>query len=187
MKPGTAIVAIGLTTALPAHSQDMRADYDAFEAALIAGPTATAALQHWCEAHGVAGTVRAEVDRDAERAPSAATYLRLQLKPDEHVAYRRVKLGCGGHVLSEADNWYVPSRLTPAMNEALERGDTPFGAVIAPLAPRRQPISSEPLWAKGAPVPDDILRNRALVLDHEGRPLAEVTETYKRTALDITR
>lgn len=173
---------------LMAAGQDaspQRAAYDAFEAELKAGPTATAALQRWCDTHGATGTVRAEVDRGAERAPSAATYMRLQVKPDEHVAYRRVMLACGGHVLSEADNWYVPSRLTPAMNVALESGDTPFGAVIAPLGPSRQPISSERLWAEGAALPDDILRNRALVLDRDGRPLAEVTETYKRTALEF--
>lgn len=163
-----------------------RAVYDAFEAGLNAGPTATAALQRWCDTHGVTGKVVAEVDRGAERAPSAATTMRLQLKPGEHVAYRRVKLGCGGHVLSEAENWYVPARLSAAMNAALERGDTPFGAVIAPLAPHREVISSERLWADGA-APEDILRNRGLVLDHEGRPLAEVSETYKRTALEIAR
>lgn len=162
----------------------MRAQYDAFEAALAAGPTATAALQHWCEAHGVAGKVVAEVDRGAEKNPSGATYLRLQVKPGEHVAYRRVKLGCGGHVLSEADNWYVPARLTAAMNAALETGDTPFGAAIALLGPKREAISSERLWTDGD-APADILRNRALVLDRDGRPLAEVTETYKRTALEF--
>jgi chorismate-pyruvate lyase len=186
MKAGIAIMAIGLSTALPAAAQDARAAYDAFEAELNAGPTATAALQRWCEAHGVTGTVIAEVDRDAERAPSAATYLRLQVSPDEPIAYRRVRLGCGGHVLSEAENWYVPARLTAAMNAALETGDTPFGAVIAPLVPHRQVVSSERLWADGA-APDDILRNRGLVLDREGRPLAEVSETYKRSALEIVR
>jgi chorismate-pyruvate lyase len=179
-------MAIGLTTAVPAAAQDVRAAYDAFEAELVAGPTATAALQRWCAAHGVTGTVRAEVDRGAERVPSAATFIRLQATSNEHIAYRRVRLGCGGHVLSEADNWYVPSRLTPAMNEALESGDTPFGAVIAPLGPNRQVISSERLWTDGA-APEDILRNRGLVLDRNGRPLAEVSETYKRTALEIVR
>jgi chorismate-pyruvate lyase len=174
---------------LMAAGQDagpQRAAYDAFEAELNAGPTATAALQRWCAAHGVEGIVHAEVDREAERAPSAATTLRLEVKPGEHVAYRRVKLGCGRHVLSEADNWYVPARLSAAMNEALESGDTPFGAVIAPLAPHREVISSERLWADGT-APEDILRNRGLVLDHDGRPLAEVSETYKRTALEIVR
>jgi chorismate-pyruvate lyase len=174
---------------LMAAGQDaspQRAAYDAFDAELKAGPTATAALQRWCDTHGVTGTVHAEVDRGAAKNPSAATTMRLQVKPGEHVAYRRVKLGCGGHVLSEADNWYVPSRLTPAMNAALESGDTPFGAVIAPLTPHRQALSSDRLWVDGA-VPEDILRNRALVLDQGGRPLAEVTETYKRTALEFGR
>ncbi len=40
---------------------------------------------------------------------------------------------CGGHVLSEADNWYVPARLTPQMNRALDTSDTPFGAAVKAL------------------------------------------------------
>lgn len=164
-----------------------RAQYDAFEAELNAGPTATAALQRWCDAHGVTGRISAEVDRSLAHTISAGIYLRLELGKNEPVAYRRVRLRCGAYVLSEAENWYVPSRLTPAMNEALETSDTPFGAVIAPLTPHRQPISSERLWADGIPAPENILRNRALVLDHNGRPLAEVRETYKRTALEIAR
>jgi hypothetical protein len=37
----------------------------------------------------------------------------LGVDPDEPVRFRRVPLKCGDHVLSEAENWYVPSRLTP--------------------------------------------------------------------------
>jgi hypothetical protein len=29
----------------------------------------------------------------------------------------------------EADNWYVPSRLTPDINKTLDMTDTPFGIV----------------------------------------------------------
>jgi len=43
------------------------------------------------------------------------------------VKYRRVQPSCGDHILSEADNWYVPRRLTPEMNRLLETTDVPFG------------------------------------------------------------
>jgi hypothetical protein len=49
-----------------------------------------------------------------------------------------VQLWCGDRLLSEADNWYVPSRLTPAMNTALETTDTPFGKAVQELKPYRR-------------------------------------------------
>ena len=79
---------------------------------------------------------------------------------------------------SVAENWYVPSRLTPEMNAALEHGDTPFGAVIRPLHPHRKPL--EQVLAGVAPY---VLRHRALVLDGEGRALAEVVENYTPAVL----
>jgi hypothetical protein len=38
-----------------------------------------------------------------------------------------VHLKCGERVLSEADNWYVPARLTKEMNQSLENSDIAFG------------------------------------------------------------
>ena len=47
-----------------------------------------------------------------------------------------MRLKCGDHVLSEADNWYVKARLTPDMNHMLETTDTPLeGGRGAPLPP----------------------------------------------------
>ena len=67
----------------------------------------------------------------------------LDVKPDEPLGYRRVKLKCGEHVLSEADNWYVPARLTPEMNHVLETTDTPFGKAVAALRFRRHTLSAD--------------------------------------------
>ncbi len=71
---------------------------------------------------------------------------RLNIGANEPVVYRRVDLVCGDHVLSQADNWYVPSRLQPAMEKALETSDIPFGRAIMPLHPRRQTIGVDLLW-----------------------------------------
>lgn len=161
-----------------------RGDYDALNARLLAGPTATGVLQQWCDEHDVGAKVRAEVRRRAVRAPDAAQRARLAVSADEPVAYRHVRLSCGKWLLSEAENWYVPSRLTPAMNAALAGGDTPFGAAIAALSPRRTGLGAELFWRDG-PMPEALFRHRALVLDSAGRPLAEVVETYQADALRL--
>ena len=70
----------------------------------------------------------------------------LDVKPDEPLGYRRVRLKCGDHVLSEADNWYVPARLAPEMNHVLETTDTPFGKAVAALHFRRHTLSANLLW-----------------------------------------
>ena len=47
---------------------------------------------------------------------------------------------CGSVVLSEADNWYVPSRLTPEMNRLLDTTDAPFGRVVQAVHFRRRTL-----------------------------------------------
>lgn len=145
---------------------------DALEAELTRGGIVTRVLEAWAGA-----PVRAErvaVHADA----SAATRLRLRAAADEPIGFRRVRLMVGGAVLSEADNWFVPGRLTPAMRAALDHSDTPFGRVIAPLAPRRETLACERLAA------DPVLRVRALVLGGDGTPLAEVVELYRSAVFD---
>ena len=127
----------------------------------------------------------------------------LDVKPDEPLGYRRVKLKCGDHVLSEADNWYVPARLTPGMNQVLETTDTPFGKAVAALHFRRHTLSAELLWsplpkgwetgaasggggAGALTVPDHVLEHRA-VLMLDGEPFSEVVETYTGEVLSFRR
>ena len=70
----------------------------------------------------------------------------LHVSPTEPLGYRRVRLHCGAHVLSEADNWYVPSRLTEDMNQALEHSDIAFGRAIQALHFQRHTLSARLLW-----------------------------------------
>ncbi len=172
------------------------------DARLLASNSATATLADWCGAHGLATEprIRALPDRLAKVAPTPEQRARLMVGADEPVAYRRVQLVCGDHVLSEAENWFVPARLDPAMLRLLAETDTPFGAVIAPLKPQRRTMSTERLWRplpegwergqgqRAAPktceaIPDALFRHHALVLDATGRPIAEVAETYQRGLL----
>ena len=163
---------------------------DRFAATLATTRSATARLETWCAEQHLAAEphVLAVVERGEGVRPTDEQRAHLDIGRHEAVAYRRVRLTCGGRTLSEAENWYVPARLTPEMRDALA-GDVPFGAAIAPLRPIRRTLSSDRMWspptAADAPVavPRELFRHRALVLDASGRPLAEVAETYLGTLL----
>jgi hypothetical protein len=83
---------------------------------------------------------------DVDKQPTPDQRAELGVSPTETVRYRRVKLACGAVVLSEADNWYVPGRLTPEMNRQLDNSDTPFGVVVRSLHFQRHTVSSRLLW-----------------------------------------
>jgi len=83
-------------------------------------------------------------------------------------------------VLSVADNWYVPSRLTAAMNATLEATDEPFGRVVQPLGFHRIRLSTRTLWPPRA---GTILEQRALLALPDGTPFSYVIEDYQRAAL----
>ncbi|WP_343519662.1 hypothetical protein [Sphingomonas sp.] len=153
---------------------------DRLNAELLNGRTATEVLEARCAALGLADgpRVHAQVRRDRLVAGEAAARRRLDAA-GERLGYRRVYLMCGAQVLSEALNWYVASRLTAEMNAALETSDVPFGRVILPLSPSRRTVSTRVLWDGEGEAPATILRHRALVVDGQGRPLAEVIENYR--------
>ncbi len=170
---------------------------ESLNADLLSHDSATLTLERWCADHRLADPARivAERVRDADEPASAETRAALDVKPDEPLGYRRVKLKCGDQVLSEADNWYVPARLSPEMNKALETTDTPFGKAVAALHFRRHTLSAKLLWSplpKGwemgaAPagggagalaVPEHVLEHRAVLMLPDGEPFSEVVETY---------
>lgn len=145
---------------------------DAFESELLAGGIATLVLER-----RAGGRVHAEVDRALYVAPDAQQRQALGVDR-ETVSYRSVRLMHGDTILSEAEIWFVPSRLDPEMATALAETDQPFGSVIRALAPTRLTLSVERPEAGAA-----VLRIRALVLDGEGRALAEVSEAYRAAAI----
>jgi chorismate-pyruvate lyase len=169
-------------------------------AEILASRSATATLERWCGDHDLAVEPRvvAEVLSAEPQAPTAEQRQRLRADSAEVVRYRRVRLRCGGHVLSEAENWYLPGRLTPEMNHALETSDTPFGRVVAPLQPYRQTFAAQLLWSllpegweqshQSVPpclssgplaIPGALFEHRAILLDRDSRPIAEVHEVYQ--------
>jgi chorismate-pyruvate lyase len=153
---------------------------------ILASTSATLTLEQWCRDRRLAAnpTVVAELVRGVEKAPAPEQRERLGVSSDEPVRFRHVRLRCGTHTLSEADNWYVPARLTADMNRQLDTTDTPFGKVVQPLQPHRKTFSVRMLWSGGTPVPDALFEHRAVLYTRDERPFSEVDEMYQRQILE---
>ncbi|MFO1102729.1 MAG: hypothetical protein U1E20_07495 [Methylocystis sp.] len=176
-------------------------------ASLLASRSATATLEKWCADHKMSAEPKIVARRvsGVDKPPSEETRRRLEVGAEEPVKYRRVQLACGEHVLSEADNWYVPGRLSDDMNRALDTTETPFGKTIAPLQPFRRTIEMKMRWSPlpegwevsataAAPaktsgalsMPHDLFEHTAVVYARDQRPVSEVHETYTREILDFS-
>ncbi len=162
---------------------------DALSARLESAPSATAVLEAWCAERGMAAEPKlvAQKVHDLRKPADAAQRARLGIGQDEPVVYRRVRLSCGAHVLSEADNWYVPSRLTPEMNAILATTDIPFGRVVKPLAPSRRNLAIKRIWTgpegRIAGSDEPLFSVAAILSTGAGVPFCEVVETYKGAVL----
>ncbi|MCJ2137397.1 hypothetical protein MKK69_25700 [Methylobacterium sp. J-026] len=151
---------------------------------ILAAHSATLALEGWCAEHRMATDPHLVAERlpGPEKPLTAAQRTRLAIGPEEPVRYRRVRLVCGDHVMSEADNWYVPARLTPEMNATLDGTRTPFGRVVRPLAPVRRTVAVRAAGAESGP-DDPLFEVDAVLSTGAGQPFCEVVETYLGTAL----
>jgi hypothetical protein len=175
---------------------------ETLNATLLGARSATFTLDKWCADHGLAAEtkIRARLIRSVDKPITDAQRHRLQIGENEPVKFRHVELACGERVLSEADNWYVPARLSADMNRALETTDTPFGRAIADLKPFRQTFAVEVLWKplpdgweqrprpadhprQALAIPPKLFEHRALVYGADLRPVAEVDEIYTRENL----
>jgi chorismate-pyruvate lyase len=177
-----------------------------FNADLLSHDSATATLERWCADHRLADPARIVAQRghDADKPIPDALRTKLAIDAAELLRYRHVQLACGGHVLSEADNWYVPARLTAEMNRQLDTTDEPFGKVVRPLGFQRRTLSVELLWtplparwemsaqsAAAAPnesalrVPHDVLRHQAILYTSAQQPFSAVVETYTSAIFDF--
>jgi chorismate-pyruvate lyase len=177
---------------------------------ILGSSSATLTLEKWCRDHRLADNpiLIATLVHGVDKAPTPEQRQRLQIGPDEQVKYRRVQLSCGALVLSEADNWYIPARLTAEMNRLLETTDTPFGKAVLGLKPFRRTYAARQLWSPLPPLwemlsawpkpdaqaggaeagatlnlPDALFEHRALVFDQNQLPISEVIETYQKGLL----
>ena len=220
VRQGLALLLSPLLCALACHAQDAAAARtpawpDSFvarvealallqtlNADLLGHDSATQTLERWCDAHRLAAPARIVAERVAgvDQAPSEQQRRELAVAPTVVVRYRKVRLVCGTMVLSEADNWYVPERLTPAMNRLLDTTDTPFGRAVQALHFQRHTLSATLLWSplpqgwemsatapRGAlgklPMPPRLLQHRAVLSLPDGTPFSEVVETYTSNVL----
>ncbi len=173
-------------------------------AELLASRSATLTLDKWCADHRLAEAGKTKIVArliSGESKPATAEQRqRLEIGPDEALKYRRVQLLCGDQVFSEADNWYVPGRLTAEMNRTLETTDIPFGRAVQELKPYRQTFAATVLWwpmepgwetkplpgaAQGGTMamPDALFEHRAILYSNDRRPFSEVHEVYQRQLL----
>ncbi len=169
---------------------------------LCASCTATEVLEKWCADHKLASepVVLARRISGIPKPVSPEQRQRLQVGPEEVVTYRHVELTCGGHILAEADNWYVPSRVGAETNQVLTTTDTPFGRAVRGLRPVRENLSIEMLWK---PLPDGwelmppptdrpgealampwrLFQHRAVIYNDKHEPFSEVREIFTREVL----
>lgn len=167
-------------------------------AELLSHDSATLTLERWCADHRLAqpAKILARRMRDVAKPIPDDLRARLALGPADTIAYRRVQLVCGDRVLSEADNWYVRSRLTAEMNHTLETTDEPFGKVVKALDFRRRTLSAELLWSplpsgwemsanalpatsrEALTMPHAVLRHQAILYDAAQQPFSALVETY---------
>jgi hypothetical protein len=174
----------------------------ALDAELLSHPSATAVLQRWCDTHGAGPGLKivARPEPGPAKPAGEAERRELQAEPQTPLRYRRVALSCGDVVLSHADNWYRPDRLTPEMNRLLLETQTPFGVVVASLKYRRRTLSTRllaellaPGWESQPPeayaeplvLPPQVLEHRAVLATPDGVPFSLVVETYADSVLRL--
>ena len=190
--PGTRLEALALLETLNAD--------------LLSNDSATLTLDRWCEAHKMATPAKIIAERvhGGDKAPTDEVRQLLGVGATDPVRYRHVRLHCGDHVLSEADNWYVPARLTPDMNQVLDTTDTAFGRAVQALHFHRHTLSAHLLWSplpqgwemggslpkasKGLlQVPAETIQHRAVLSLPDGTPFSLVVETYTNEVLSFPK
>jgi len=204
--PAAAISASPRWPDTPVKRLEILAQLQTLNADLLSHDSATLTLERWCARHQLAATSTIVADRvggDDKQVPSDVR-AQLRADPDHPIAYRQVRLRCGDRILSKADNWYVPSRLTPEMNRMLATSDTAFGRVVQPLRFQRHTLSARLLWSPlpdgwdtgrsrwpkanadvAVSVPDQVIEHRALLTRADGVPFSYVIETYTGAVLDF--
>jgi chorismate-pyruvate lyase len=170
---------------------------------VLGSRSATATLERWCRDHRLADdpTIVAALMRDVKKPATSELRQHLQVGEHDTVMFRHVRLRCGDRVLSEADNWYVPARLTAEMNRVLETTDTPFGRAVQSLEPYRSTLSARLLWSplperwerdstklpastgRALAIPAELFEHRAILYTRDHLPFSEVDEIYQRQLL----
>jgi chorismate-pyruvate lyase len=184
--PGARLACVLATSLLPfvpaPAERPGRAELRALDTDLLAHDSATLVLDRWCERLRLADPAKVVADRveNADKPVPAEVRAQLKVEATMAIGYRRVRLRCGASILSEADNWYVPARLTAEMNRTLETSDTPFGRVVRPLDFHRRTLSHRRLHLPYPILADSpVLEHRTVLELADGTPISFVVESYR--------
>lgn len=188
----------------PASRVEALAVLQTLNADLLSNASATLTLDRWCAAHKLAPEgSKIVAQRVGGQDKPADEHIRelLTVGPGELIAYRRVRLVCGDRVLSEADNWYVPAKLTAEMNQALNTSDIAFGRAVQALNFTRTNLSAKLLWSplsegwdmdslithetSSLSLPPFLLEHRAVLKLQDGTPFSALVESYTDKVLDF--
>lgn len=189
----------------PTSRLEALAILQSLNADLLSNASATLTLDRWCAAHKLApegSKIVAQRVRGQDKPADAQVRELLAVGPDEQISYRRVRLACGDRILSEADNWYVPSKLTAEMNQALDTSDIAFGRAVQALHFTRTNLSAKLLWSPlpqgwetGANLPPTgsaslalppfLLEHHAVLKLPDGTPFSALIESYTSQVLDF--
>lgn len=201
--------AIGWTNSYQSRLEAL-ALLQSLNATILGSTSATASLQQWCADHHMAAepNISARLIPGAVNPPTTEQLQRLQVSNASELKYRLVELRCGEHILSVAENWYVPARLTREMNSLLDNTDTPFGKAVQPLSPFRRTFEAKVLWSplpqnwelappaakqpsnrqpQALVIPAELFSHRAVLYSKDNLPIAEVHERYQGTLLHFKR
>jgi len=159
-------------------------------------------LGRWCSSHGLVSNPQISIERvlDAEERPTEAQRKMLATSAKEPIRHRKVQVLCGATVLLEADDWYLPSRVSAQVNALIESTALPFEtAQIGHF--RRRIVSATILWPQlpelwglgteesatesqaMRPPPARVLTHHVLVTLPDGTPFGEAKENYMRSVL----
>ena len=189
----------------PASRLEALAILQTLNADLLSNASATLTLDRWCAAHKLApegSKIVAQRVHGRDKPADASIRKLLAVGADEPVAYRRVRLACGDRILSEADNWYVPAKLTAEMNKTLDTSDVAFGRAVQALNFSRTNLSAKLLWSPlpqgwemGADLsppatgsltlPPFLLEHHAVLKLPDGTPFSALIESYTSRVLDF--
>lgn len=188
----------------PLHRLMLATLIEKLENRLLANPSATRVLEQWINTYNLAPDNNLHAHRQTESSTPCPPFLLKTLlgasdTQTEGVHYRKVQLTAHGKVFSEAENWYVPARLSPEMATQLNTTDKPFGLVVAALNFSRQLIKRESLWfplpehweRNGIPegsdrpidLPPYLFRHMAVLRTQTGQAFCVVIETYTTETL----
>ncbi len=119
-----------------------------------------------------------------EKAPDEETGASWELPADGDDAYRHVRLRCGDRVLSEADNWYLPRKLTPRMNRLLETSDMAFRPRRAAAWLPTPKHDAKLLWS---PLDRDAVTGRLVTSELRKRRVLTIPPTCCEHRAQLTR